>query len=66
MYMCKFLNKFKFKYPVTLDESTDITDTAQLAIYVPGVNDNFEVMEEAHSDSNACPDHCTGDILPAV
>uniref|UniRef100_A0A8D2IX21 HAT C-terminal dimerisation domain-containing protein n=1 Tax=Varanus komodoensis TaxID=61221 RepID=A0A8D2IX21_VARKO len=33
-------------YPVTLDESTDVTDTAQLAIYVRGVDDNFEVMEE--------------------
>ncbi|KAI5092863.1 protein transcription factor II-I repeat domain-containing protein 2B-like protein [Silurus meridionalis] len=31
---------------VTLDETTDITDTAQLAMYVRGVNDNFEVMEE--------------------
>ena len=26
-------------------ESTDITDTAQLAIYVRGVEENFEVME---------------------
>ena len=28
------------------DETTDITDTAQLAIYVCGVDDNFELMEE--------------------
>lgn len=33
-------------YSVALDETTDITDTAQLAMYVRGVNDNFEVMEE--------------------
>ncbi|KAI5104474.1 protein transcription factor II-I repeat domain-containing protein 2B-like protein [Silurus meridionalis] len=34
------------EYSVALDETTDITDTAQLAMYVRGVNDNFEVMEE--------------------
>ena len=33
-------------YSVALDESTDITDTAQLEIYVRGVEDHFEVMEE--------------------
>ena len=33
-------------YSVVLDETTDITDTAQLAIYVRGVDDNFEVIEE--------------------
>ncbi|KAF7249505.1 General transcription factor II-I repeat domain-containing protein 2A [Varanus komodoensis] len=33
-------------YSVALDESTDVTDTAQLAIYVHGVDNNFEVMEE--------------------
>ncbi|KAM9781380.1 general transcription factor II-I repeat domain-containing protein 2-like [Syngnathus typhle] len=33
-------------YSVALDETTDITDTAQLAIYVRGVDDNFEVIEE--------------------
>lgn len=33
-------------YSVTLDESTDNTDTAQLAVYVRGVNDNFEVIED--------------------
>lgn len=64
--MCKIPNKFKFKYSVTLDESSDITDTAQLAVCVPGFDDNFKVMEEAHNDSNVCPDHRSGDILPAV
>ena len=33
-------------YSVALDESTDITDTAQLAIYIRGVDDNFDVIEE--------------------
>ncbi|KAG1935508.1 SCAN domain-containing protein [Pimephales promelas] len=33
-------------YSVALDESTDNTDTAQLGIYVCGVDDNFEVIEE--------------------
>ncbi|KAI5086058.1 protein transcription factor II-I repeat domain-containing protein 2B-like protein, partial [Silurus meridionalis] len=33
-------------YSVALDETTDITETAQLTMYVRGVNDNFEVMEE--------------------
>lgn len=33
-------------YSVSLDETTDITDTAQLAIYVCGVDGNFEVIEE--------------------
>ncbi|KAL3831818.1 hypothetical protein ACJMK2_023520 [Sinanodonta woodiana] len=33
-------------YSVALDESTDVTATAQLAIYVHGVDDKFEVMEE--------------------
>ena len=33
-------------YSVALDETTDITDTAQLAIYVRGVDDNFALMEE--------------------
>ena len=33
-------------YSVALDESTDITDTAPLAMYVRGVDDKFEVTEE--------------------
>ncbi len=31
---------------MALDESTDKTDTAQLAIFIRGINDQFEVMEE--------------------
>lgn len=33
-------------YLIALDESTDVTDTAQLAIYVRGVDDNCDVTEE--------------------
>lgn len=33
-------------YSVALDKSTDVTDNVQLAIYVQGVDDSFEVMEE--------------------
>jgi len=37
----QFLN-----FSITVDESTDITNTAQLAIFIRGVFDNFEVTEE--------------------
>lgn len=33
-------------FSVALDESTDITDTAQLLVYVRAVNSNFEVTQE--------------------
>lgn len=33
-------------YSVALDESTDITDTAQLAVFIRGVDRNFVVTEE--------------------
>lgn len=38
--------KYFSVYLVALDETPDITDTAQLAIYVRGVDENFEMMEE--------------------
>ncbi len=55
-------------YSVTLDENTDNTDTAQLSVYVRGVDDNFEVIEKlvAVIPSNAWSDHRSGDIPPAV
>lgn len=39
-------------YSIALDESTDITDNAQLAIFIRGVDDKFEVTEELLS---LCP-----------
>jgi len=29
-----------------MDESTDISDTAQVAVFVRAINDNFEVIDE--------------------
>ncbi|KAL0148361.1 hypothetical protein M9458_056341 [Cirrhinus mrigala] len=42
-------------YSVALDESTDKTDNAQLAIFVRGINEKFEVTEELLS---LCPMRC--------
>lgn len=33
-------------YSIAMDESTDIGDIAQLAIYVRGINDDFQLFEE--------------------
>lgn len=33
-------------YFLALDESNDIKDTAQLLIFIRGINDNFEITEE--------------------
>lgn len=33
-------------YSVALDESTDLTDTAQLAVFIRGIDRNFSVTEE--------------------
>jgi hypothetical protein len=43
--LCEKAKQFH-AYSVALDESTDVTDTAQLAIYVRGVDGNFDVIEE--------------------
>jgi hypothetical protein len=32
-------------YSVTIDESTDITDIAQLGAFIRGVNEDFQTME---------------------
>jgi hypothetical protein len=33
-------------YSLAMDESTDINDTAQLLIFIRGIDDNFEITEE--------------------
>lgn len=33
-------------YSIAVDESTDMTDTAQLAIFIRGVDENFTIHEE--------------------
>eukprot|EP00079_Xenopus_tropicalis_P025450 XP_012818727.1 PREDICTED: general transcription factor II-I repeat domain-containing protein 2-like [Xenopus tropicalis] len=45
-------------YSVALDESTDITGTAQLTIYVRGVDCNFELTEELLTKEEAIALHC--------
>lgn len=37
--------QFKY-YSLVMDESTDINDTAQLLIFICGIDDNFEITEE--------------------
>ena len=33
-------------FSLTIDESTDTVDTAQLAVFIRGINSNFEITEE--------------------
>ncbi|CAM4460274.1 unnamed protein product [Caretta caretta] len=40
--------KFEW-FSLALDESTDVSDTSQLLLFIHGVGSNFEVMEELAS-----------------
>ncbi len=55
--MISYMGKLEFSphtNSVALDESTDKTDTAQLAIFIRGINEQVEVTEELLS---LCPMH---------
>lgn len=39
------IKNFKF-YSLAFDESTDISDTSQLAVYIRGVNESFQITQE--------------------
>lgn len=39
------INSFNF-FSLAMDESTDVCDTAQLLIFIRGIDDNFNVYEE--------------------
>ena len=49
-------------YSLALDESTDQTDTAQLAIFVRGVDSNFDVFEKLLSIASL-KDRTTGEDM---
>ena len=40
------MNKFCLALSITIDESTETTNTAQLAIFVRGVNKDIHVVED--------------------
>lgn len=37
-------------FSLAVDESTNTVDTAQLAVFIRGINSNFEITEELQSD----------------
>jgi len=43
--LCDRIQDFKY-FSLDFDESTDISDTAQLVILVRGVNESFQIIEE--------------------
>lgn len=53
--------KFRF-YSLAMDESTDVGDTAQLLIFVRGIDDNFNITEELAS-LQSMKDRTTGEDI---
>lgn len=49
-------------YSLALDDSTDVTDTAQLLIFIRGVNDEFDITQELLS-MESMKDTTTGEDL---
>ena len=45
---CQFFQKSTdfANYSLALDESTDISDTAQLSVFIRGIDNNVQVTEE--------------------
>ncbi|KAF0746212.1 Uncharacterized protein FWK35_00031889 [Aphis craccivora] len=43
--LCDRIQDFKY-FSIAFDKSTDISDTAQLVIFVRGVNELFQITEE--------------------
>ena len=40
-----YFEKLQF-FSIAIDQNTDTTDTAQLAVFVHGIKENFHVLEE--------------------
>lgn len=55
------VNNFTF-FSLAMDESTDITDTAQLLIFVRGIDDDFNITEELAS-LQSIHDQTTGENI---
>uniref|UniRef100_A0AAG5D2H1 SPIN-DOC-like zinc-finger domain-containing protein n=1 Tax=Anopheles atroparvus TaxID=41427 RepID=A0AAG5D2H1_ANOAO len=55
------VSKFQW-FSLTIDESTDVTDTAQLLIFIRGVNSEFEITEELLS-MRSLHDRTTGEDI---
>ena len=45
MGLKELASKFKY-FSLAIDESTDVTNTAQLAVFVRGIDDDFNITEE--------------------
>ena len=43
-------------FSIALDDSTDLQDTAQLLIYIRGIDENFEITEESLKDTTSGKD----------
>ena len=64
--LVKRASEFEY-YSLALDESTDATDTAQLAVFVRGIDSEFNIITEELANLHSLRDTTTGvDIYQAV